>query len=50
MTDSDEELGAASLQATNGAKYLALNAGGPTGTTYVKVCVWPTRPSDNRCE
>ena len=42
--------GAASLQATNGTKYLALNAGGPTGTTYVKVCVWPTRPSDNRCE
>ena len=50
VTDSDEESGAASLQATNGAKYLALNAGGPTGTTYVKVCVWPTRPSDNRCE
>ena len=50
VTDSDEELGEASLQATNGAKYLALNAGGPTGTTYVKVCVWPTRPSDNRCE
>jgi hypothetical protein len=50
VTDSDEESGAASLQATNGAKYLALNAGGPTGTTYVKVCVWPTRPSDDRCE
>jgi hypothetical protein len=50
VTDSDEESGAASLQATNGTKYLALNAGGPTGTTYVKVCVWPTRPSDNRCE
>ena len=50
VTHSDEELGEASLQATNGAKYLALNAGGPTGTTYVKVCVWPTRPSDDRGE
>jgi hypothetical protein len=50
VTDSDEESGEASLQATNGPKYLALNAGGPTGTTYVKVCVWPTRPSDDRCE
>jgi hypothetical protein len=47
VTDSDGETG---LQATNGPKYLALNAGGPTGTTYVKVCVWPSRPSDDRCE
>jgi hypothetical protein len=50
VTDSDEESGEASLQATNDAKYLALNAGGPTSKTYVKVCVWPTRPSDDRCE
>jgi hypothetical protein len=50
VTDSDEESGAASLLARNGPKYLALNAGGPTGMTYVKVCVWPSRPSDNRCE
>ena len=50
VTDSDEESGEASLQARNGPKYLALNAGGPMGTTYVKVCVWPTRPSDHRCE
>jgi hypothetical protein len=50
VTDSDEESGEASLQARNGPKYLALNAGGPMGTTYVKVCVWPSRPSDDRCE
>jgi hypothetical protein len=50
VTDIDEELGEGRLQATNDAKYLALNAGGPTGKTYVKVCVWPTRPSDNSCE
>ena len=50
VTDSDDELSKVSLQATNGPKYLALNAGGPTGTTYVKVCVWPSRPSDDRCE
>jgi hypothetical protein len=50
VTDSDEESDEASLQATNGAKYLALNASGPAGATYVKVCVWPTKPSDDRCE
>ena len=50
MTDSDDEWGKVSLQATNGPKYLALNAGVPTGTTYVRVCVWPSRPSDDRCK
>jgi hypothetical protein len=50
VTDSDEESGEASLEATNGRKHLALNADGPIGTTYVKVCVWPSRPSENRCE
>jgi hypothetical protein len=50
VTDSDEESGEASLEATNGRKGLTLNAHGPIGTTYVKVCVWPSRPSDNRCE
>jgi hypothetical protein len=50
VTDSDEESVEASLEATNGRKRLALNAHGPIGTTYVKVCVWPSRPSDNRCD
>lgn len=50
MTDSDDESSKVSLQATNGPKYLALNAGGPTGRTYVKVCIWPSKPSDDRCE
>ena len=50
VTDSDEELGEASLEATNGRKHLALNADGPIGTTYVKVCVWPSRPSENHCD
>jgi hypothetical protein len=50
VTDSDEESGEASLQATNDRKYLALNADGPIGRTYVKVCVWPSRPTDNRCD
>ena len=51
VTDSDEGAGdaEATLQATNGPQYLALNAGGPTGMTYVKVCVWPSRPSDDQC-
>jgi hypothetical protein len=50
VTDSDEESREASLEATNGRKRLALNAHGPIGTTYVKVCVWPSRPSDNHCD
>jgi hypothetical protein len=50
VTDSDEESREASLEATSGRKRLALNAHGPIGTTYVKVCVWPSRPSDNRCD
>ena len=51
VTDSDEGAGdaKATLQATNGPQYLALNAGGPIGMTYVKVCVWPSRPSDDQC-
>jgi hypothetical protein len=51
VTDSDEGTGGkgAELRATNGPQYLALNAGGPTGMTYVKVCVWPSTPSDDHC-
>jgi len=41
--------GGAGLQATNGPKYLSVNAGGPTGMTYVSVCVWPAKPHDNNC-
>ena len=38
------------FQATNGAKYLVFDAGGPQGTTYVKLCVWPTKPKNDRCD
>jgi len=31
--------GGAGLQATNVARYLSINAGGPAGTTYVNICV-----------
>jgi hypothetical protein len=37
------------FQATSGAKYLSFNAGGPQGTTYVSVCVWPAKPNDDHC-
>jgi hypothetical protein len=37
------------FQATSGAKYLSFDAGGPQGTTYVSVCVWPARPKDDHC-
>ena len=41
--------GNAGLQATNGPKYLSINAGGPVGTTYVSVCVWPSKPDRDHC-
>jgi len=41
--------GNAGLQATNGPKYLSINAGGPAGTTFVSVCVWPSKPHNDNC-
>jgi hypothetical protein len=41
--------GGGGLSATNGPKYLSVEAGGPAGTTYVHVCVWPERPADDNC-
>lgn len=43
------EGGNAGLQATNGPRYLSINAGGPVGTTYVSVCVWPSKPVRDHC-
>ena len=41
--------GGPGLQASNGLRYLSINAGGPAGTTYVNICVWPSRPNDDHC-
>jgi hypothetical protein len=41
--------GGAGLQATNGPKYLSVNAGGPAGQTFVSVCVWPSKPARDNC-
>ncbi len=41
--------GGAGLQASNGPKYLSVNAGGPAGRTFVHVCVWPEKPKDDHC-
>lgn len=41
--------GGGGLQATNGDKYLSIDAGGPAGRTFVHVCVWPTKPKDDHC-
>jgi hypothetical protein len=43
------EGGNAGLQAINGPRYLSINAGGPVGTTYVSVCVWPSKPDRDHC-
>jgi hypothetical protein len=37
------------FQATSGPKYLTFNAGGPQGTTFVNLCVWPAKPKDDQC-
>lgn len=41
--------GGAGLQATNGPKFLSISAGGPSGVTFVHVCVWPEKPKDDHC-
>jgi hypothetical protein len=41
--------GGAGLQATSGPKYLSISAGGPQGTTFVSVCVWPAKPKNDHC-
>jgi hypothetical protein len=41
--------GNAGLTATEGARHLSLEAGGPTGQTFVDLCVWTTKPSNNSC-
>jgi hypothetical protein len=41
--------GGAGLQATNGPKYLSVNAGGPAGMTFVSMCVWPSKPHNDNC-
>ena len=41
--------GGAGLHATNGRKYLSVNAGGPAGMTFVSVCVWPAKPNNDNC-
>jgi predicted RNA-binding protein with PUA-like domain len=42
--------GGANLTATDGTRYIKLNAGGPTGSTFIDACIWPTRPSDDDCQ
>jgi hypothetical protein len=44
-----EHGGGAGLQATNGPRHLVIDAGGPAGTTFVHVCVWPAKPNDDHC-
>lgn len=39
----------AGLTATMAQRYLSLNAGGPSGQTFIDLCVWPQQPRDNDC-
>jgi hypothetical protein len=39
----------AGLTATDGTRYLKLNAGGPAGSTFIDGCVWPAKPADDNC-
>jgi hypothetical protein len=40
----------ANLEATDGTRYMYLNAGGPGGSTFVDACIWPQRPDDTDCD
>lgn len=42
--------GGGGIRATNGDKYLVVSAGGPAGTTFMEVCVWPQKPHDTSCD
>ena len=39
----------AGTTATQGERYLKINAGGPGGVSYIDICVWPAQPSDDNC-
>ena len=39
----------AGLTASDGTRYLKLNAGGPAGSTFVDGCIWPQKPADDNC-
>lgn len=41
--------GGGGLTATDSARHLVLNAGGPAGQTSVDGCIWPAKPSDDNC-
>jgi hypothetical protein len=42
--------GGGGLRATNGVIYLVVSAGGPAGTTFMEVCVWPQKPHNTSCD
>ena len=41
--------GNSGLTARKGAAYLVLQAGGPSGQTYINVCAWPSQPDNDNC-
>ncbi|WP_163694411.1 hypothetical protein [Mycolicibacterium sarraceniae] len=41
--------GGATYTGTNGAAYGVFDGGGFNTTTFINVCVWPTKPADPNC-
>ena len=41
--------GGATYTGTNGGAYGVFDGGGFNTTTYINVCVWPTKPADPNC-
>jgi len=49
VTSISEGGGGATYTGTNGAAYGVFDGGGFNTTTFVNVCVWPTKPADPNC-
>ncbi|WP_445169421.1 hypothetical protein ACTXG7_08925 [Mycolicibacterium sp. Dal123E01] len=49
VTSINEGGGGATYTGTNGAAYGVFDGGGFNTTTFVTVCVWPTKPADPNC-
>ncbi len=49
-SSSDGEGGGATFTGNNGGVYGVFDGGGYQSTTYLEVCLWPTKPANPNCE
>lgn len=48
-SSSDGDGGGATLTGTRGDVYGVFDGGGYQSTTYIEVCLWPTKPTNPNC-